>query len=117
MPNNAAGASAFSHHEDGTRSLADTAPATRVVHTTCSLDCPDSCGVLATIDLASHRVIRIAGDPAHLVTRGFLCGKVTRYLDRVYAPDRLLHPSRGHLRLRRSRSRGLSEAGAPSVDR
>ncbi len=32
------------------------------------------------------------GDPAHPVTRGFLCGKVARYLDRVYSPQRLLHP-------------------------
>ena len=68
--------------------------ATRVVHTTCSLDCPDSCGVLATVDTGSGRVVRIAGDPAHPVTRGFLCGKVARYLDRVYAPDRLLYPMR-----------------------
>jgi anaerobic selenocysteine-containing dehydrogenase len=68
------------------------AAATRVVHTTCSLDCPDSCGVLATVDNASGRVVRITGDPAHPVTRGFLCGKVARYLDRVYSPDRLLYP-------------------------
>ncbi len=65
-----------------------------MVHTTCSLDCPDSCGVLATVDTASERVVHITGDPAHPVTRGFLCGKVARYLDRVYAPDRLLYPMR-----------------------
>ncbi len=34
------------------------------------------------------------GDPAHPVTRGFLCGKVAQYLDRVYSPDRLLYPMR-----------------------
>ena len=28
----------------------------------------------------------------HPVTRGFLCGKVAKYLDRVYAKDRLLFP-------------------------
>ena len=68
--------------------------ATRVVRATCSLDCPDSCGVLATVDTTTNRVVRIAGDPAHPITRGFLCGKVARYLDRVYAPDRLLYPMR-----------------------
>ena len=68
--------------------------ALRVVHATCSLDCPDSCGVLATVDSATNQVVRIAGDPAHPVTRGFLCGKVARYLDRVYSPDRLLYPMR-----------------------
>ena len=64
------------------------------MHTTCSLDCPDSCGVLATVDTATNRVVRITGDPAHPVTRGFLCGKVARYLDRVYSPDRVLYPMR-----------------------
>ena len=67
-------------------------PATHTVHATCSLDCPDSCGIVATVDNATSRVVRIGGDPQHPVTRGFLCGKVARYLDRVYAPDRLLYP-------------------------
>ncbi|MGA9669151.1 MAG: molybdopterin-dependent oxidoreductase, partial [Terracidiphilus sp.] len=36
--------------------------------------------------------VKIQGDPAHPVTQGFLCGKVAKYLDRVYAPDRILYP-------------------------
>jgi anaerobic selenocysteine-containing dehydrogenase len=64
----------------------------RTVHAVCSLDCPDSCGVLVTVDTASGRATKVQGDPAHPVTRGFLCGKVAKYLDRVYAPDRLLYP-------------------------
>ena len=36
----------------------------------------------------------LRGDPAHPVTRGFLCGKVARYLEREYSPDRLLYPLR-----------------------
>src|SRR5246127_1727327 len=67
--------------------------ATRTVHTVCSHDCPDSCGVLVTID-DSGRATRIQGDPKHPVTRGFLCGKVAKYLDRVFSPDRLLFPMR-----------------------
>lgn len=67
---------------------------TRLHYATCSLDCPDSCRVIATEDLSTGKLVRIAGDPAHPVTRGFLCGKVARFLDRVYAPDRLLHPMR-----------------------
>ncbi len=67
---------------------------TRQHYATCSLDCPDSCRVIATEDLATGKLVRIAGDPAHPVTRGFLCGKVARFLDRVYAPDRLLYPMR-----------------------
>jgi anaerobic selenocysteine-containing dehydrogenase len=64
-----------------------------VVHTVCSHDCPDSCAVLVSVD-SNGRAQKIAGDPSHPVTRGFLCGKVARYLDRVYSPDRLLHPMR-----------------------
>lgn len=67
---------------------------TRTVHAVCSLDCPDSCGVLVTVDQISGRATKVQGDPAHPVTRGFLCAKVTKFLDRVYAPDRLLYPMR-----------------------
>ncbi len=63
----------------------------RIVHTVCSHDCPDSCGVLVTVN-DQGRAIKVAGDPAHPVTQGFLCGKVAKYLDRVYAPERILHP-------------------------
>ena len=67
------------------------------VHAACSLDCPDSCGVLVTVEDAGtpeERAVKVQGDPAHPVTRGFLCGKVAKMLDRVYARDRLLYPMR-----------------------
>jgi anaerobic selenocysteine-containing dehydrogenase len=62
-------------------------------HSVCALDCPDACAVLVTID-ATGKATRLRGDPAHPVTRGFLCGKVARYLEREYAPSRLLYPLR-----------------------
>jgi anaerobic selenocysteine-containing dehydrogenase len=65
----------------------------KVVHTVCSHDCPDSCAVLVTINEAG-RATKVEGDPSHPVTRGFLCGKVAKYLDRVYSPDRLMFPMR-----------------------
>jgi molybdopterin guanine dinucleotide-containing S/N-oxide reductase-like protein len=65
----------------------------RVVHTVCSHDCPDSCAVLVTVDGAG-RAIKVQGDPSQPVTQGFLCGKVAKYLDRVYSPDRILYPLR-----------------------
>jgi anaerobic selenocysteine-containing dehydrogenase len=68
--------------------------AMKVVHAVCSHDCPDSCGVLVTVDQATGRAVKMQGDPSHPVTRGFLCGKVAKYLDRVYSPDRLLYPMR-----------------------
>jgi anaerobic selenocysteine-containing dehydrogenase len=73
--------------------MAPTESPLRVVHAVCSHDCPDSCAVLISVD-AAGRAQKIAGDPEHAVTRGFLCGKVARYLDRVYSPDRLLYPMR-----------------------
>jgi molybdopterin guanine dinucleotide-containing S/N-oxide reductase-like protein len=63
-----------------------------VVHAACSHDCPDACGVLITVE--DGRATKIQGDPAHPVTRGFLCAKVAKYLDRVYSPDRVLYPMR-----------------------
>src|ERR1700756_1519794 len=63
----------------------------RVVHTVCSHDCPDSCAVLVTVD-ETGRAVKVHGDPSQPVTQGFLCGKVAKYLDRVYAPERILYP-------------------------
>jgi molybdopterin guanine dinucleotide-containing S/N-oxide reductase-like protein len=40
------------------------------------------------------RAVKVQGDPSHPVTQGFLCGKVAKYLDRVYSPDRIVHPLR-----------------------
>ncbi|WP_348267472.1 molybdopterin-dependent oxidoreductase [Edaphobacter paludis] len=77
--------------------MPEVSTATRVVHAVCSHDCPDSCGVLVTVDEVSGRAVKLQGDPAHPVTRGFLCGKVAKYLDRVYSPDRLLYPMRRRL--------------------
>jgi anaerobic selenocysteine-containing dehydrogenase len=67
---------------------------TKTVHAVCTHDCPDSCGVLVTVDTLTGRATKVQGDPAHPVTRGFLCGKVARYLDRVYSAERLLYPMR-----------------------
>jgi anaerobic selenocysteine-containing dehydrogenase len=68
-------------------------PVSRTARAVCSHDCPDSCAVLVTIDEAGMAT-RVQGDPDHSVTRGFLCGKVAKYLDRVYSPSRLLYPMR-----------------------
>jgi anaerobic selenocysteine-containing dehydrogenase len=64
----------------------------KVVHAACPHDCPDACGVLITVE--DGRATKIQGDPKHPVTRGFLCAKVSKYLDRVYSPGRVLYPMR-----------------------
>lgn len=62
-------------------------------YSVCALDCPDTCALVLNIDAAGHAT-KIAGDPQHPITRGFLCGKVAKYLEREYHPDRLLYPMR-----------------------
>ncbi len=65
--------------------------APEIRHSVCALDCPDTCSLL--IDVNPDGVgSKLRGDPTHPITRGFLCGKVARYLDREYSPDRLLYP-------------------------
>ncbi|MGH9558149.1 MAG: molybdopterin-dependent oxidoreductase, partial [Bryobacteraceae bacterium] len=61
-------------------------------HSVCALDCPDACSLLVQVD--NSRASRLRGNPEHPVTQGFLCGKVARYLDREYSPDRLLYPQK-----------------------
>ena len=60
--------------------------------TVCPHDCPDSCSV--RVGLEDGNIVSIAGDPDHPITRGFLCGKVNRYLERVNSPLRVLTPLR-----------------------
>lgn len=67
------------------------------VYAACPHDCPDACGVLITVEengAGASRAVKIQGDPLHPVTRGFLCAKVAKYLDRVYSPERVLYPMR-----------------------
>ena len=56
----------------------------------CPLDCPDTCSMVVTVENGVATDLR--GDKEHPFTRGFLCRKMARYLDRVYSDERLLHP-------------------------
>ena len=59
-------------------------------YSVCALDCPDACSLAVAVE--DGVAVRLRGDAAHPVTRGFLCGKVAQYLEREYSPGRLLHP-------------------------
>src|SRR5216683_5329842 len=65
-------------------------PETKTIRAVCPHDCPDACGMLVTVTEARATALR--GDPDHPFTKGFLCQKVSRYLDRVYHADRLPWP-------------------------
>ncbi|BDZ66352.1 hypothetical protein GCM10025877_32900 [Agromyces mangrovi Wang et al. 2018] len=58
----------------------------------CPHDCPDTCAWQVTVE--DGRATKLAGDPEHPYSRGTLCAKVNRFLDRVYADERVLHPLR-----------------------
>jgi anaerobic selenocysteine-containing dehydrogenase len=64
-------------------------PAFKVV---CPHDCPDTC--VMRVEVQDGRAVTLGGDPDHRFTQGFLCAKVNHYLERVYSPDRILHPLR-----------------------
>ena len=66
----------------------------RVVYGSCPHDCPDCCALETQVNEAG-RAVSVRGRADHPVTRGWLCAKVNRYLDRVYHADRLLYPLRG----------------------
>lgn len=62
------------------------------VHGVCPHDCYDTCGLDVVVEDGAVREIR--GDRDHPITRGFLCFKVNRYLERLNHRDRVLFPMR-----------------------
>ncbi len=62
----------------------------RTVLGTCHHDCPDSCGW--EVDVQDGVAVKMRGNPNHPYSRGELCPKVNRFLERVYSPDRVLYP-------------------------
>lgn len=69
-----------------------TASPTLTIRGACPHDCPDGCATLT--EVRDGRAVRFGGDPDHPITQGWLCAKVRPYLERVYDPNRLLHPLR-----------------------
>ena len=63
---------------------------TTIVRAACPHDCPDTCAIRVTVQ--DGRAIKVQGDPDHPPTHGALCTKVSRYPERTYHPDRVLHP-------------------------
>ena len=65
---------------------------TIMIRGACPHDCPDTCATITEVDTATGKAIRFTGDSEHPITQGWLCAKVRPYLERVYAPDRVLYP-------------------------
>ncbi|HZU99747.1 MAG TPA: molybdopterin-containing oxidoreductase catalytic subunit, partial [Planctomycetota bacterium] len=60
--------------------------------TTCNRDCPDACSILVDVEKETGRAVRLRGDPDHPFTRGFLCRRTNRFLERQYSDERLRAP-------------------------
>ena len=73
-------------------------PARQVLHTTCTLDCPDTCSLAVTVELGDrgdHRDRRIGdidASPGNPLTDGWICAKVKQHIRRVDAPERGRRP-------------------------
>ena len=56
----------------------------------CPHDCPDTCSLVTTVQ--DGIATKVHGNPDHPHTDGALCTKVSRYTERTYHPERILHP-------------------------
>ncbi|WP_430418065.1 molybdopterin-containing oxidoreductase family protein [Methylibium petroleiphilum] len=65
---------------------------TRSVRGACPHDCPDTCALRVTV--RDGRAVKVQGDADHPTTHGALCTKVSRYPERTYHSERVLHPLR-----------------------
>lgn len=63
-----------------------------VIQTACTYDCPDACALRVTVE--DGAAVRIQGDPDHPVTRGRVCYRVHRHLERLRHAERLTAPRR-----------------------
>lgn len=61
-----------------------------VRHTACTLDCPDTCSLAVTV--TDGRITDVDAGPGNPITDGWICAKVKRHAQRVYAPERVLSP-------------------------
>lgn len=74
----------------------------RLGHTACPHDCPSTCALEVEIG-DDGRLGRVRGANDHSYTSGVICAKVARYAERLYHPDRLMHP------LRRTGAKGAGQ--------
>jgi len=64
--------------------------ATETHRTVCNRDCPDACGLIATVE--DGKLVALGGDPEHPVTKGFLCTRTARFPEMQNGPLRITTP-------------------------
>jgi anaerobic selenocysteine-containing dehydrogenase len=75
------------------QTLASTIEKVTVGHTACPHDCPSTCALDVEIG-PDGKMGRVRGAADNTYTAGVICAKVARYAERLYHPDRLMHPMR-----------------------
>lgn len=68
----------------------------REVITTCTRDCPNTCGLIAKVN--QGRVLSLARNPRHPLCQGSVCHKAQKFVQRTYSPERILTPLRHNRR-------------------
>lgn len=58
----------------------------------CPFDCPDTCSL--TVYKEGDKIVKVAGNAEHPVTKGAICHKARLLPQRVYHAERLMHPLR-----------------------
>jgi anaerobic selenocysteine-containing dehydrogenase len=62
----------------------------QIFKTTCTMDCPDTCGMSAYVSYG--KVVGLSGIRSHEITGLFLCRKSSKFIERVYSKERILKP-------------------------
>jgi len=70
--------------------MVQSSPTTKKILTTCTRDCPNTCGLVATVE--HGKITSLKGSPAHPYTKGVACHKTRKFIERVYSPERITRP-------------------------
>jgi anaerobic selenocysteine-containing dehydrogenase len=62
-----------------------------IKYSVCPHDCPDTCAL--KVEIACGKIVKVAGNSFHPVTKGVICEKVRAYPERIYN-NRILYPMR-----------------------
>lgn len=65
--------------------------AKRIAKTSC-LECWVLCGAEVTVDEATKKIVAVKGNLDHPMNKGYLCPKGGSIMERIYSPNRILHP-------------------------
>lgn len=61
-----------------------------MVHTTCPMDCPDTCVLEALLE--ENGAVRLLGRKDQPITQGIICTKTARFNHRLHHPLRIMYP-------------------------